>query len=78
MKDLILPYRVCDAHYHISDKDGGGREYQVLFATNERWEAIAAARDSGGGACVVQVRGDTGSESVIFINDYGSQIDLKA
>lgn len=80
MKNILLPYRVCDARYHCAAADGGDGEsnYQVLFATNERREAIAAAKDSGGGACVVQVDDDTGSQSVIFINRYDSQIDLKA
>lgn len=80
MKDILLPYRVCDARYHSAAAGDGGDEsnYQVIFATNDRWEAIAAARDSGGGACVVQVEDNTGSESVIFINEYGAEIDLKA
>jgi len=48
---------VCDARYHSAAADGsdGESNYQVRFATNERREAIAAAKDSGGGACVVQV-----------------------
>lgn len=80
MKDILLPYRVCDARYHSAAADAGDGEsnYQVLFATNDRWEAISAAADSGGGACVVKINDDTGSDSVIFINEYGSQIDLKA
>ena len=81
MEDILLPYRVCDARYHSVAAGNGGdgeSDYQVLFATNERWEAIAAARDSGGGACVVLVESDTKSESVIFINEYDSQIPLTA
>ncbi len=65
MKNLLLPVRVCNSRYHSS----GVSTYQVLFATNERWEAIAAAKDSGDGATVVYVDQDN-IESVIFVNKY--------
>lgn len=81
MKDILLPYRVCDARYHSaaagSSGDGGEHDYQVLFATGERWEAIAAARDSGDGAVVVYVNGDN-IESVIFINKYRFDLSLQS
>lgn len=65
MKDLIPPFRVCDACYHRAAR--GSNNFEVLFATNELWEAIAMAKDSGDGACVVCVD-ENGKESVIFIN----------
>ncbi len=74
MEDLILPFRVCDARYHRVAY--GTSDFEVLFATNELWEAIAAAKDSGGGACVVRVD-ENGKESVIFINKYQSDLGLK-
>lgn len=77
MKDLLLPYRVCDARYHYVAAGINGSAYQVLFATNERWEAIAVAKDSGAGATVVYVN-EKNIESVIFINKYRSDLSLQS
>jgi hypothetical protein len=46
---LILPYRVVDLRWHT------GGDFQVLFASGERSEAISVARDSGNGATVIFV-----------------------
>jgi hypothetical protein len=77
MKDLLLPYRVCDARYHSSASSINGSDFQVLFATNERWEAIAAAKDAGCGAYVVCVD-ENSNESVIFVNKYRFDLSLQS
>ncbi len=55
--------------YHL---DG---DYQVLFATNEQWEAIMVAQDSGDGATVIRV--DNMEEAVLFINSYRTDLGLE-
>lgn len=65
-----LPYRVVDMRYHTSG------DYQILFSTNDLWEAITAAKESGGGATVIKVNED-GFSTVIFINDYDSDLGLR-
>lgn len=65
-----LPYRIVDMRYHLKG------DYQVLFSTNDRWEAMTAAKESGGGATVVKMNED-GFETVIFINSYDTDLGLK-
>lgn len=67
---IILPYIVVDMRWHT------GEDYQVLFATNERDEAITAARESGGGSTVIY--SDEKDELVIFINDYQNDVGLSS
>ncbi|MDQ3633777.1 MAG: hypothetical protein M3405_04615 [Acidobacteriota bacterium] len=69
MKNLLLPYRVVDMRYHT------GTNFQVLFATCERWEAFTVAKESGGGATVIYVNED-GFETVLFINLYKINLGL--
>lgn len=57
---IILPYKVVDMRYHTGD------DYQVMFATNDRWEAIEAAKDAGSKATVIKVN-DDGFETVILL-----------
>jgi hypothetical protein len=70
MSAHYLPYRIVDMRYHTNG------DYQVLFSTNDRWEAITAAKESGGGATVIKVNED-GFETVVFINDYKNDLGLK-
>ncbi len=69
MKELLLPYRVCDARYHCVAAGINGSDFQVLFTTKR-----AVGSDCGGKrrwvrACVVRID-ENGNESVIFVNKY--------
>lgn len=68
-RKLILPYRVVDERWHTSG------DFQILFASGELNEAIAVARDSGGGATVVFADGEE-NEPAIFIAGYAHDLSL--
>ena len=67
MKD----YLVIDSGYKH------GKDKNVLFATNDRQEAITAAKESGSGVLVIRQNENSKNEQIIFISTYKTKIGLR-
>lgn len=65
-----MDYLVLDTGYNF------GKDADVLFATNEKEEAIEAAKDFGQGTVVVKVDKDS-SKQRIFTAPYKSDLGIK-
>jgi hypothetical protein len=66
-----MDYLVIDARYNFGDEDG-----DILFATNDKDEAIEAAKDFGQGTVVVFVI-EKGERQRIYTVDYESDLAVK-
>ena len=67
----MMDYLVVDAGFNY------GKDKNILFASNDRDEAITAARESGSGVMVIKRREESENEEIIFISPYKSEIGLK-
>lgn len=64
-----MQYQVMDSRY-ISDK----REY-VMFASNDKQEAIAVAKEIDSGSVVVRID-ECGLREIIFVSKYKNDLGL--
>ncbi len=66
-----MDYLVLDAAYNFGNKDA-----DVKFATNDKAEAIEAAKDFGAGTVVVFVN-EKGVKTKVFIAPYKADLAVK-
>ena len=67
-----MKYQVIDAGFKL------GKEKNVIFATNDKQEAIKAANNWGEGTVVLEAAGHTArAPKVIYISPYKSELGMK-
>ena len=65
-----MKYLVIDAGFKQ------GKDRNVMFATNDKQEAIKAATDSGSGVTVIKRNGQDKNEEIVFVSAYKSELGL--
>ena len=66
----IYKYQVADAGYKL------GKEKNILFATNDRSEAVKAANDSGEGVIVLKNQTNNSDELIVYISPYKTELEI--
>jgi hypothetical protein len=67
----IMDYQVMECRYNISPDDA-----DIFFATNDRREAIEAAKEFGAGTVVLWID-EAGNKTRIFTASYESDLGIK-
>ena len=65
-----MDYLVIDAGFKQ------GKDRNLLFATNDKHEAIKVAKDSGSGVAVIKRNNRDKSEEIIFVSAYKMGLGL--
>ena len=65
-----MDYLVIDAGFKQ------GKDRNVMFATNDKQDAIKAAKDSGSGVTVLKCNERDKSELIIFVSAYKTELGL--
>ena len=68
---MLYKYLVMEGRYNYD-----AESTDVLFATNEKAEAVAAAKDFGQGVTVVSIS-EKGVKQRIFTSDYKTDLAVK-